>query len=116
MAVKKNNRSVQLLVRLTPEEYESIKKKATKAGLSISEFVRESVDQEIIMEAPPADFYMLIKEIKRVGTNLNHLLYKLEILGIAHPLELDRCIKEVFGSVSFLYQTFRPRKGGYGSF
>ena len=115
MAVKKNNRSVQLLVRLTPEEYESIKKKATKAGLSISEFVRESVDQEIIMEAPPADFYMLIKEIKRVGTNLNHMLYKLEILGIAHPLELDRCIKEVFGSVSFLYQTFRPRKGGHGS-
>ena len=55
MANKKNNRTVQLLIRLTPKEYESIKKKAAKTGLSISSFVRQSVDNVNIMEAPPAD-------------------------------------------------------------
>ena len=111
MANKKNNRTVQLLIRLTPKEYESIKKKAAKTGLSISSFVRQSVDNVNIMEAPPADFPQLISEIKRLGTTLNQLLFNLKFNGTVYPHELEECSQELFETVRMLYWAFKAPKG-----
>lgn len=111
MANKKNNRTVQLLIRLTPKEYESIKKKAAKTGLSISSFVRQSVDNVNIMEAPPADLPKLISEIKRLGTTLNQLLFNLKFNGTVYPHELEEYSQELFETVRMLYRAFKAPKG-----
>lgn len=101
-------KSYQIHFRVGKEDYESIRKNASKAGLSISEYARRAMVGEVIVEAPPADYYQLISLMKRAGGNINTLLRKLNVLGIAHSLELERCQNEIFEAVSMLYETFRP--------
>ena len=104
-------KTVQIHFRVTSSEYESIKNNADKSGLSLSEYARRSLVGEKVMAAPPVEFGELIREIKRIGSNLNQVLRKLNALGIAHPLELERCAENITGVINMLYQTFRPGKG-----
>ncbi len=82
MALKKNNKSVQILIRVTPDKYQAIRTKAAKSGRTISAFIRHCTQEETIMEAPPIEYHKLITEMKRVGTNLNQLLFELQIQNI----------------------------------
>ena len=111
MAIKKENRSVQFLIRITPTEYVEIKSNTDKAGLSMSQYARRILTGETIVAAPPADLNILIREIKRVGSNLHQVLHKLNALGIAHGPELDQCAAEISEVIHLIYQTYRPGKG-----
>lgn len=103
-------RPFQIHFRLTEEEYKAILKKVEESGLSISEFSRRTLLGQTIVSAPPADYYLLLREVKRIGGNLNQLLRKLNVLGIAHSLELERLEYELVDVVKMLYRTFRPGK------
>ena len=107
----KEKKSLLLRIRVSPAEYEMIRSKAKISGLSVSEFSRRILTGEKVMAAPDADFPNLIREVKRVGSNLNQLLRKLNIVGIAHPLELERCEQDIQKTIEMLYRTFRPGKG-----
>ena len=111
MAKKDEKKPVQIHFRLSQKEYDSIKHNSLKAGLTISEYARRALVGEKIVSAPPADFSELIREIKRVGSNLNQLVRKLNALGIVHDLELKRCVTDISKTIDMLYQTFRPGKG-----
>ena len=110
MTKNKIKKTAKINLRVTPEEYISIKKKAKKAGLSTSELIRRLLDGETIVEAPSVDFYEMIREIKRVGSNLNQVLHKLNTAGIAHPLELKRCANRIWEVIDLIYETYRPEK------
>ena len=107
----KDNRTIRIELRVTPDEYKVIKTNTEKSGLSVSEFIRSTVLGKTIVTAPPADFIFLIREVKRVGSNLNQLLHKLNALGIAHSTELNDCENEIRETVKMLYRTFRPKDG-----
>ncbi len=103
-------RPFQIHFRLTEKEYKAILKKVEESGLSISEFSRRTLLGQTIVSAPPTDYYLLLREVKRIGSNLNQLVRKLNVLGIAHSLELERFQNEMFDVVKMLYRTFRPEK------
>lgn len=111
MTIDKDKKSVQILIRVTPSEYKAIKKNTEESGLSMSEYIRRTVMGEKIVSAPPADFILLIREIKRVGNDLNQVNQKLNTQGTVHTLELERCSNEITETVKMLYRTFRPGKG-----
>ena len=115
MKHKKIERPFQIHFRLTEEEYKAILKKVEESGLSISEFSRRTLLGQTIVSAPPADYYLLLREVKRIGGNLNQLIRKLNVLGIAHSLELERFQNEMFEVVKMLYRTFRPGKEDNGT-
>ena len=73
MPHKKTERPIQIHFRVSKSEYDAIKNKVEKSGLSMSEFARKTFLDKKIVSAPPADFPALIREIKRVGGNLNQL-------------------------------------------
>ena len=111
MPRKKTERPIQIHFRVTQSEYDVIKSKVGKSGLSMSEFARKTFLDKKIVSAPPADFPDLIREVKRIGGNLNQLVRKLNTLGIAHSLELEKCENEIRETERMLYRTFRPGKG-----
>ena len=111
MPRKKTERPIQIHFRVTQSEYDVIKSKVEKSGLSMSEFARKTFLDKKIVSAPPADFPTLIREVKRIGGNLNQLVRKLNTLGIAHSLELEKCENEIRETERMLYRTFRPGKG-----
>ncbi len=111
MADKNKKKDVRVYIRVSQDELDTIKKNQDKAGLRLSEYARRLLMGEIVVAAPPADLYDLIRELKRIGSNLNQLLKKLNVLGIAHPLELERCAGDIREILNLIYETYRPKKG-----
>ena len=110
MPRQKTDRPIQIHFRVNQNEYDAIKEKVEKSGLSMSDFARKTLLEQKVVSAPPADYFVLIREVKRVGSNLYQLVRKLNVLGIAHRLELERLEYELVDVVKMLYRTFRPGK------
>ena len=111
MKDKTKNRTVSILFRVTPNECKVIRAKAKKSGLSMSEFIRRSLNGQKIATAPPVDFYTLLWQIKRIGSNLDQLLRKLNTYGIAYSLELENCEEDIKEMKRLLIETYQPGKG-----
>ena len=54
MASKNEERLVQVHFRVTPSEFESIKKNTDKSGLRLSEYARRILMGEVVVAAPDA--------------------------------------------------------------
>ena len=111
MKDKTKNRTVSILFRVTPSECKAIRAKAKKSGLSMSEFIRRSLNGQKITTAPPVDFYTLLWQIKRIGSNLDQLLRKLNTYGIAYSIELEKCEDDIKEMKRLLIETYQPGKG-----
>ena len=109
--MKNQKRTVQIHCRVTESEYNTIKDNEKIAGLNLSDYYRRSLLGEKIVASPPVDFTIMIREIKRVGSNLNQLNHKLNVFGIAHPLEIERNSNDIREVIRMLYRTYRPGKG-----
>ena len=77
------------------EEYEVFLKKVQRTNLSISEFVRRMTTEQVIREAPHADVPLLMCEVKRVGNNINQLLYLANSKGFFDKVALNAALKEL---------------------
>ena len=67
-------RNCRVEVCFTKDELSDLTKKVRKAHLSIGGFIRRAVRNIEIKENPPADVPMLIREVRRVGYNIDQLL------------------------------------------
>ena len=67
-------RNCRVEVCFTKDELTVLSKKAKKAGLSIGGFVRHSVADKEIKEAPPADIPLLLRAMRQAGYNLDQTL------------------------------------------
>ena len=52
----------------------ALAKKAKKCGMSIGGFIRHSVADKQVKEAPPADVPMLLRAMRQAGYNLDQTL------------------------------------------
>jgi hypothetical protein len=67
-------RNCRFEVRFTKDELSDLTKKARKARLSNGAFIRRAVSDLEVKEAPPVDVPMLIREVRRVGYNIDQIL------------------------------------------
>ncbi len=81
-------------VRLTKEELNALRKKARKAGLTDGGFVRMAVAGKEIKEAPPADVPFLIREVRRVGSDIEQILKIAGRKGYVELPELRKALDE----------------------
>lgn len=81
-------------VRCTAEEKARIKARAVEAGLSLSEFIRQSaLNNEITVKQGDIDFETYT-QIRKIGVNLNQQTKRLNATGI-QPAELDAALKHL---------------------
>ena len=76
-------------------EYEVFLKKVKRTNLSISEFVRRMAAEQVIREAPHVDVPYLMREVKRVGNNINQLLFLANSKGFFDKAALNAALKEL---------------------
>ena len=70
----KRKRSETLTIRITEKEKQYIKKRAEKAGLSVTDYiVRLSLETPIFI---PVNMQPFLLELKRIGNNINQLTTK----------------------------------------
>lgn len=105
---KRKNR---IYLYLSDNEYEHFLTNVQKSGLTINEYCRQLIKNGKVTAAPPTEFRKLIWELKRIGTNLDQVLFKLNTIGEYYDEELNSCSEEIHGAVNMLYQTFRNPGG-----
>ncbi len=90
--MRKRNHRVE--VCFTKDELSDLTKKARKARLSVGGFVRRAVAEQEVKEAPPADVPMLIREVRRVGYNIDQLLKLANAKGLLDVPQLRKVLED----------------------
>ena len=67
-------RNCRVEIYFTKTELENLTKKVRKSGLSREGYCRRILNGAVVKEAPPAEVPMLIREVRRVGYNIDQLL------------------------------------------
>lgn len=67
-------RTLEMKIRFTRAELDALTKKARKSGFSREGYSRRILNGATVKENPPADVPMLIREVRRVGSNIDQLL------------------------------------------
>lgn len=106
---KKENeltRTQHINLRLTDTQYETIRRAAGQAGLSLSEYIRRQVlkgkvtaKYEIVADVP--ELKKLIAEFGKIGSNLNQIARHFNQGGI-HSQEMRQAIN---GCIAQIYET-----------
>lgn len=65
--------------RCTEQERLALEEKATKAGLTLSEFQRRALLDGIVIERPSVIEPKVVRELSAIGNNLNQLVRKTHI-------------------------------------
>ena len=88
-----SNKEQRVTIRLTPEQYESIRAKAATAFLTPSAFIRAAAMRHKVTVVP--GLKELARELNAVGRNLNQLVV-LSHEGRIQAVRLDETIKMLY--------------------
>ncbi len=90
-----------MMLRFTKAEMDTLTKKSRKAGLSREGYCRRILNGAEVKEAPPADVPMLIREVRRVGYNIDQILKRANSIGLLDvpqfrkALENNRAVEQL---------------------
>ena len=99
-------RNCRVEVCFTKDELSGLTKKARKAHLSIGGFIRRAVRNIEIKENPPADVPMLIREVRRVGYNIDQLLLIARAKNWLSAKELEKALESNRRAESLIVDTY----------
>ena len=81
---------VAILFRLNRKEAEALDKKVKKSGLSREAYLRHLISGVVPRDAPPPDYYSMMRELHRIGNNLNQIAQKAHTLNVVDVQRYDR--------------------------
>ena len=80
--------------RQTEKEFADFEKKVCKSGMTKEHYIRKMISDNRVYEAPPVEFAKLIREVNRVGSNIDQILriaYSKDLLDVPRlRKELDK--------------------------
>ena len=106
------NRNIQIPIRLSTEEYETLMKKVKNCNCSREQYIRNLINGYSPKEAPPADYYTILSKITRESANLNQLLLMARTKGFIDTPRLEKLISEIRATNQMLWDTFTEKKDG----
>ena len=81
-------------IRFTRGELDALTKKARKSGFSREGFSRRILNGAEVKEAPPAELPLLIREVRRVGYNIDQLLKRANSIGLLDVPQLRKALED----------------------
>ena len=100
------NRNVKIQIWLSKKEAENLQKKAKRSKVSVAAYVRHLIDGVVPQEAPPPDYYAMMQQLYRIGTNLNQIAQKAHTLNVidvqrydAAYCQFEAAVKEITEAV-----------------
>ena len=82
-------RNVQIVFCLTSEEAEYLSALVKLSGHTRSSFLRFMIKGYRLCEKPEPEFYEVMRELSRIGNNVNQLAMKIHSLGLVDASRLD---------------------------
>ena len=77
------------MIRLDKDEFERITALAQATVLSREEFIRQALRGTTIRQRPPAEYGEIVRELRRIGSNIHQLLIKARTLDYVDEIMLQ---------------------------
>ena len=91
-----------ILLRLSKDEFDLVTELAKTTTLSREEFIRQALRDATIRASPPAEYGEIVRELRRIGSNVHQILLKSRTLGfIDEPM-----LRESVNSIQRMDQVF----------
>ncbi|MBR1654535.1 MAG: plasmid mobilization relaxosome protein MobC [Clostridia bacterium] len=87
-------RFIRIDVMLNEEEHQKLMDNVSKVGTSYSDYIRKLIMDTELKEKPDYEFYSVMKELTKIGTNLNQLAKKANSLNFIDRNEYERQAEE----------------------
>lgn len=75
-------RNVAILFRLNKKEAEALDKKVKRSGLNREAYLRQLISGVVPRDAPPSDYYSMMRELHKIGNNLNQIAHVLNVVDV----------------------------------
>lgn len=83
-------RNVAIMFRLNRREAEDLDKKVRKSGLNREAYLRQLIQGVVPKDAPPPDYYSMMRELHKIGNNLNQIAQKAHTLNVIDVQRYDK--------------------------
>lgn len=108
-----NNRTIEIKVRLNQQEADFLNEKVKKSGLSREAYLRHLIAGLVPQDAPPPDYYAMMRELYRIGNNLNQIARKAQMLNMIDVPQYRKAVGEFETAVKKITEAvILPRKMG----
>lgn len=101
------NRNNQINVRLNDNELQRLNKQVVKSGMSREKFIRNVLADVEVKSAPPVDFMNLIREVRRLSSNVDRLLHYANGKGYVSKRELTNTLTQLDNLEKTMWQAFK---------
>lgn len=95
--IKKGNnmrkRNIEIILRLNESEAETLKRKVKQSGLSREAYLRQIIKGLVPKNTPPPDYYSMMKELHKIGNNLNQIALKAHVLNVVDVQRYDKAVR-----------------------
>ena len=88
-----NKRTYEIKVRLTADEMAHLNQLVAASGLSRETYLRNLISGVVPKEAPPPDFWAMMRELHAVGNNLNQIAMKAHALNAIDAKHYDEGVQ-----------------------
>jgi Bacterial mobilisation protein (MobC)./Ribbon-helix-helix protein, copG family. len=82
-------RNIQIIIRLDKNEHQRLCKLVKKSGLSQEAYIRHLINGVVPNDAPPPDYFSMMKELHGIGNNLNQIAQKAHVLNVIDVQRYD---------------------------
>ena len=78
-----------MLLRLDKKEAQALDKLVRKSGLSREAYLRHLINGVVPQDAPPPNYFSMMKELHAIGNNLNQIAQKAHVLSVMDVQRYD---------------------------
>ena len=89
-----NHRTIEIKVRLNRKEAEALNKRVKKSRLSREAYLRHLINGVVPRDAPPPDYFSMMRELHGIGNNLNQIAQKAHILNVMDVQRYDAAVRQ----------------------
>ncbi len=86
-------RNIEIILRLNESEAETLKRKVKQSGLSREAYLRQIIKGLVPKNTPPPDYYSMMKELHKIGNNLNQIALKAHVLNVVDVQRYDKAVR-----------------------
>lgn len=103
-------RTVKKQLWLNEDEAKQLKEKAKKTNFSEAGLLRQYIHNHLPKQAPPADYYTFIKELRQIGSSINEMLQIAKQNSVFDVDALSQELKNIRSFEKAIYAVFIPEK------
>ena len=87
-------RNIRIQCWLNRKEVETLDKRAKRSGLSREAYIRQLINGFVPRDAPPPDYYGMMRQLYKVGADLNQIAQKAHMLNVIDAQRYDAGVRE----------------------